>query len=89
MTSGPTQVRENGRFRRSFETIKPILIKDFLIFTKNIFKNAVFLVTKSQILIFSGEGMLRLDSVVYQYLNLWNVFLSLKLGFEAKDCKIC
>lgn len=63
MTPGPTQVRENVRIVRALEMTNPDLdAKFFKFYRKMCFKLAAFLNTESQVLIFSGEGMVGLDA---------------------------
>lgn len=63
MTPGPTQVRENVRLARAFETTNPDLDIQFYEFYKDTCeKIAGLLKTKNEVRILSGEGILGLEA---------------------------
>jgi len=63
MTPGPTQVRENVRLARAFQTTNPDLDMEFYEFYKETCERVGrFLKTDSEIRILSGEGILGLEA---------------------------
>jgi len=63
MTPGPTQVKENVRLARALETTNPDLDLEFYEYYKETTeKIGLFLKTKNQVRILSGEGILGLEA---------------------------
>lgn len=63
MTPGPTQVRENVRFARAFETTNPDIDFNFYdLYKETCVKFGELLNTKEEVRILSGEGILGLEA---------------------------